>query len=170
VYSSYGYNPKAGIQIIDGETVVTGSNDRVYYKRPSPDGASNAKWDTFTFIVHNGFRKSLVATVTLVPPSGSLVGSNFLLSNEDWTIYGNKVLSPAGFEPYSRGPLLNRYVISTDDKINVQKPGAPDTSLWYFSAPSKFLGNQGIAYGGVLQFTLAGFSGSFDGSNGDVSL
>lgn len=170
VFSNYGYNPKSGTQILDGETVVTGSLDRVYYKRPSPDVATNSKWDTFTFIVHNGLRKSLIATVTLVPPTGALVGSDFLLNGEDWNIYGNKAVSPATFEPYSRGSKLNRYVLSTEDKINVQKTGAPDMSLWYFNAPAKFMGNQGIAYGGQLNFTMAGFSGSFDGSNANVSF
>lgn len=43
VFSAYGYNPKAGVQISSGDTIVTGSIDRVYYKRPSPDAASNSK-------------------------------------------------------------------------------------------------------------------------------
>lgn len=169
VFSSYGYNPKAGVQINSGDTVVSGSNDRVYYKRPSPDASSNSKWDTFTFIVHDGHTKSLVAAVTLVPPGGQLVGSDFLLSNENWIVAGNKAASPAVYEPYSRGAGLNHYILGTDDKINVQKPGGPDSSLWYFNAPSKFLGNQGISYGGSLRFTLSGFSGDFKSSNGDVS-
>ncbi len=128
------------------------------------------QWDTFTFIVYNGFKKSLVATVTIVPPSGNIVGSNFLLSHEDWTVYGNKAITLAQFEPYSRGPALNHYILATDDKINVQRPGGEDSSLWYFNAPSKFLGNQGIAYGGSLTFTLSGFSGDYQKTNGDVCL
>lgn len=171
VFSSYGYNPKAGVQINSGDTVVTGSNDRVYYKRPSPDAASNTKWDTFTFIVHDGHSKSRLATVTVVPPSGQLVGSDFLLSNENWSIVGNKAATAlAVYEPFSRGAALNHYVLGSDDKINVQKPGGPDTSLWYFNAPDKFLGNQGISYGGSLRFTLSGFSGDFKATNGDSHL
>lgn len=170
VYSAYGYNPKSGIQINDGDTIVTGSNNRVYYQRPTPDSATNSKWDTFTFLVHDGKRKSNIANVTLVPPSGNLVGSNFLLGNEDWTITGNKAVTSAIFEPYSRGPQLSHYVLSTDDKINVQKSGGPDTSLWYFNAPSKFLGNLGISYGGYLKFTLSAFSGDFKNSNGNSNL
>jgi hypothetical protein len=45
-----------------------------------------------------------------------------------------------------------------------------DMALWYFSAPSKFLGNKGIAYGGELKFTLSAFSGDFSKSNGDAHL
>lgn len=105
-------------------------------------------------------------TVTLVPPSGSLVGSGFLLGAEGWTISGNKATSvSAAHEPYSRGALLSHYILGSDDKVNVRAAGGPDQSLWYFVAPAKFLGNLGIAYGGSLQFTLAAFSGDFSQQN-----
>jgi hypothetical protein len=39
VYSAYGYEPKAGNAVTTTNTVVTGSNNRIYYKRPSPDAA-----------------------------------------------------------------------------------------------------------------------------------
>jgi hypothetical protein len=108
--------------------------------------------------------------MTLVPPSGALVGSNFLLSNEGWTIVGNKAISsPAKHEPYSRGQAINQYVLGTEDKINVASQGAEDNSLWFFRAPPAFLGNQGIAYGGQLKFTLASFSGDFAALNSHVS-
>lgn len=109
--------------------------------------------------------------MTLVPPSGAIVGSNFLLSNEGWTIVGNKALTmPAKHEPYSRGLAINQYVLGSEDKINVGAQGAEDNSLWYFRAPSSFLGNQGIAYGGQLKFTLASFSGDFNALNSHVCL
>lgn len=44
VYSNYGYEPKFGTMITNTggqETVVTGSNNRVYYTRPKPDVANN---------------------------------------------------------------------------------------------------------------------------------
>lgn len=104
--------------------------------------------------------------ITFVPPSGALVSSGFLLGNEAWTIVGNKIANlPASFETFSRGGL-NNYIIATDDKINVAGAGMPDSSLWYFSAPIKFSGSFGIAYGGALQFTLAAFSGDFMNLNG----
>jgi hypothetical protein len=94
------------------------------------------------------------------------VGSGFLLDAEGWRIEGNKAATvAASYEPYSRGSLLNHYVLGTEDKVNVQATGLPDQSLWYFVAPQKFLGNQGIAYGGSLQFTLASFSGDFANLN-----
>lgn len=109
-------------------------------------------------------------TITIVPPSGALVGSNFLLSNEGWKIVGNKALSSmATFEPYSRGKL-NHYVIGTDDKISVRRDGGEDTALWYFDAPSSFLGNKGVSYGGQLSFMLAAFSGDFKALNDGANL
>jgi hypothetical protein len=126
--------------------------------------------DSFNFTVGNGKYTSLPGTVTLVSPSGYLVGSDFLLNNENWTIIGNKAaFINTNYEPYSRGVQMNRYVYGTDEKINILKAGtfSPDQSLWYFNAPSKFLGNFGIAYGGSLQFTLSGFSGDFMKTNGE---
>ena len=125
-----------------------------------------AQWDAFDFIVISEVGvPSYPGTVTLVPPSGAIVGSGFLLSNEGWTIQGNKAASTsAAYEPYSRGALLSHYILGTDDKINVKGTAgasATDLSLWYFVAPSQFLGNKGISYGGNIQFTLSSFSGDF---------
>lgn len=165
VYSAYGYNPIAGTQITTAGTVVIGSNNRVYYKRPTPDAADNQLWDTFSFTANDGGADSFNATVTLVPPSGALVGTEFLLGNEGWTIVGNKALvTPANFEAYSRGALLNHYVYGTDDKVNVKGSGSDD-SLWYFQAPPSYYGNLGIAYGGFFQYTLALFSGDLTNLN-----
>lgn len=170
VFSQYGYQPVNGAQIMRNSTTVTGSNNRVYYSRPNPDAATNNKWGTFDFIIINSGlnEKSYPGTITLVPPSGALVGSNFLLSHEGWTITGNKarVMHPS-YETFSRGPLLNYYISSTDDVINVPASGMPDQSLWYFEAPPKFHGNHGIAYGGSLSFSIGSFSGDFSRLNGD---
>ena len=126
-----------------------------------------SQWDSFDFTVTDPSGVvSYPGTVTIVPPSGCIVSSDFLLSNELWTIEGNKAASyNTTFEPYSRGSLLNRYILGTDDKINVQNSGDSDKSLWYFVAPSQFLGNVGISYGGSLQFTLSSFSGDFSKLN-----
>jgi hypothetical protein len=77
---------------------------------------------------------------------------------------------PVTHEPYSRGPLLNHYILGADDKINVGMAGGKDESLWYFQAPSNYLGNLGISYGGNLKFTLAAFSGDFSSLNDNVSI
>ncbi len=110
--------------------------------------------------------KSHPGTITLVPPSGSIIGSNFLLGNEGWSITGNKAqVNPTKFEPYSRGALLNYYISGTDDIINVPSANKPDQSLWYFEAPSKYHGNYGISYGGTISFTIGAFSGDFKSMN-----
>lgn len=165
VYSSYGYEPKKGTSITGSDVLVTGSNNRVYYKRPSPDAVGINKWDTFTYATSAGNGESETVTVTLVPPSGALVGSDFLLDRQGWTITGNKVTTDATFEPYSRGALVNHYIFGTDNKVNVNSAGSDDASLWYFEAPSNYLGNQGIAYGGNIKFTQVAFSGNFAKKN-----
>lgn len=48
VFSQYGYQPINGAQFTQNSTVVTGSNNRVYYARPTPDAATNNKV-TFIF-------------------------------------------------------------------------------------------------------------------------
>eukprot|EP01034_Spumella_vulgaris_P026225 gene26225-32766_t len=114
------------------------------------------KWGDFNFsaftinTTSNIVTSSFFATLTLVSPSGNKVNA-----------------AAAGFEPYTRGPLLNHYIIGLDELINIERSGATDQSLWYFDAPSKFSGNLGIAYGGTLQFTLGAFSGDFSQLNGD---
>lgn len=55
--------------------------------------------------------------------------------------------------------------MGTDDLINVATSSASDNSLWYFEAPSKFFGNYGMSYGGVLSFTIGAFSGDFQSLN-----
>ena len=120
------------------------------------------KWGSFQYTVSNGITESNPATITLVSPKGTLIGSDFMLNSERWTVTGNKAtIAPAIFEPYSRGLLLNRYIFGSDDLINIDQKTQIDQSLWYFEAPNSFLGNQGIAYKGALKFTLGAFSGNF---------
>ena len=54
---------------------------------------------------------------------------------------------------------MNHYIYASDNKINIDKNGDTDKSLWFFNAPSKFLGNMGIAYGGFIQFSISIFAG-----------
>jgi len=171
VYSNYGYEPKAGTVIQGSDsTQVTGSQNRVYYKRFAPDAATNQLWTSFTYRVADPKSTSYDGTITLVPPSGAIVGSNFLLNNEGWTIVGNKAPSSATkHEPFSRGKL-NHYVIGTDDKISVNRDGGEDNALWYFQAPDSFLKNKGVTYGGRISFTLGAFSGDFQSLNDHANL
>lgn len=171
VYSEYGYNPKAGTLITTVPVQVTGSNNRIYYKRPDVDIEGELLWSNFSFAVIKDSEDSYAGNISLVAPSGVLTSSNFLLDADDWTIVGNKLPSmPATHEQINRGALQN-YIYGTDDKLNTPSAGAADASLWYFQAPEKYTGNLGIAYGGNLQFTLGSFSGDFTKLNGlDTSL
>ena len=45
-----------------------------------------------------------------------------------------------------------------------------DKALWYFNAPSKMLGNMGIAYGGYISFTMCIFAGDMKKMNQGVNL
>lgn len=171
VYSEYGYEPKAGTLITSVPTLVTGSNNRVYYRRPNIDREDGMLWSNFSYVVIRDTKTSYAGNVSLVAPSGKFTSSSFLMHSEGWTIDGNKVPeTPVIYEPYTNGEL-SHYVYGTDDKINAASSGAADTSLWYFKAPEKFMGNLGNAYGGNLQFIQGSYSGDFSKQNGaDTSL
>lgn len=167
VYSNYGYDPKRGVAIDSPGTVLTGSLNRLVYARPSMDSERNGKWASFTYTVSDGKATSAAGTVTLVPKTGVITTSDFLLGSEEWKIVGNKLpVSSATYEPSSRG-AVNHYIYGMDDLINVGQVGGggSDSAMWYFSAPSKFLGNYGIAYGGELKFTLSSAAGDFSKGN-----
>lgn len=160
VFSDYGYEPKQGAAL-PGGVEVSGSKNRVYYKRPVADKAPVGAWGEFTYTVSDKSATSKPGMVTLVPTSGILVGSNFARNAEGWTITGNKAASvPVSYESSSRG-LLNHYIYGTDDTIHTHLTAGDDTSLWYFQAPSSFLGHHGIAYGGSFDFVLSSFHGDF---------
>jgi hypothetical protein len=72
-------------------------------------------------------------------PGYQLVQSNFYVGTEDWTVEGiDSEIKLDG----NNGKLI---VSDTRDQV------------WYFVAPSKFLGDQSAAYGGKLVFTLGHF-------------
>lgn len=168
VYSDYGYEPKLGSSISSKSVGVTGSMNRILYKRPSADPEIYHQWSRFKYTVNDGQEDSNWGYVTLVPPTGIIAGSDFKNSAESWTIYGNKESSQsATYDTTSRG-LMNKYIYGVDNVVNRDAPNdvvANDFSLWYFDAPSKFTGHQGIAYGGALSFTLSSFTGDFSSSN-----
>jgi hypothetical protein len=115
---------------------------------------------------------SAVGRVTFVPPSGVVAGSAFSRDGEGWSVVGNKGSGsqPVAHEPSSRGSAMNHYVYGSDDVINTDSANGVDRALWYFQAPPKFLGHQGIAYGGHLGFTLASFHGDFAATKLNVGL
>jgi hypothetical protein len=148
---------------------VTGSKgNRIYYQRPAVDQAQVGSWGVMKYTVSDLSDSNQVKSesyegmVTFVPPSGILVGSHFARGHEDWVVVGNKAKQYfVNYEASSRG-ALNHYVYASDDTINTDgTSGGNDKSLWYFKAPSKFLGHHGISYGGQLEFILSSFHGDF---------
>lgn len=162
IYSKYGYDPVAGVEIAAPGTRVTGSRNRVVYKRPPSDVEAYGAWDTFKYTVHDGSATSQEGTIWLLPPSRIVVGSDFTRSSEEWTITGDTASNTAvTYEATSRGSM-NRFIHGTDGLIQIDATSdSCDQSRWSFSAPAAFLGHQGVAYGGALSFSLSSFSGDF---------
>ncbi|RHY86577.1 hypothetical protein DYB31_015865, partial [Aphanomyces astaci] len=72
--------------------------------------------------------------------------------------------------PFSNSPLDSKvwnllYSLFTKAVIQTQPTSTDDAQLWYFTAPSKFLGNQWSTYGGTLTFTLSASEGDFSSSS-----
>mmetsp|Transcript_28393 Transcript_28393/g.56748 ORF Transcript_28393/g.56748 Transcript_28393/m.56748 type:complete len:366 (-) Transcript_28393:46-1143(-) len=164
VYSKYGYDPKKGTEITSvPTTVVDAKGIRILYVRPTPDREGAGDYDRFTYTVSDGTSTSVAGTVVVVGSGVNFRASDFSSNSESWVVEGNRVASSAvTYEASSRGSL-NHYIYATDDTLNMN--GGNDQDLWYFSAPSKFTGWQGVYYGGTLEFTLSSFSGDFSASN-----
>ena len=184
VYSSHGYEPIQGKQITANNTTVTGSNNRVYYK-PAHRRLCSERADSFSYTVFahaqakgeaqakDNPQQAFEGTITIVNTDGTIVCSDFLLGPDGWTIIGNKerVSNPI-YEPYSRNNFINHYIYANDNHnhISTTKRSQRDKALWYFNAPSKMLGNLGIAYGGYISFTMSIFAGDMKQMNQDVNL
>ena len=192
VYSSHGYEPIQGAQITTNHTTVTGSNNRVYYK-PAHRRLCSERADSFSYTVTaqakgdaqvqakitnnpqqaNAPQQAFEGTITTVDSSGTIVCSDFLLGPDDWTIIGNKErVSTPIYEPYSRNNFINHYIYATDNHnhVSTTKRSQRDKALWYFNAPSKMLGNMGIAYGGYISFVMSIFAGDMKKMNQGVNL
>jgi hypothetical protein len=200
VYSSHGYEPIQGTQITTKNTTITGSLNRVYYKqakqrvhlctfktptsceRGDADCSEHADRFSYTVVAHAQVHAQVHnpqqaisngGTITIVDSSGTIVCSDFLLGPDGWTIIGNKErVSAPIYEPYSRNNFINHYIYATDDHnhISTTNPIHRDKALWYFNAPSKMLGNMGIAYGGYISFTMSIFAGDLKQMNQGVNL
>ncbi len=181
-YNTHGYDPKDGTPITTVPTNVTGTGMRVVYQRP-PNPAyvgvvggvyrpphPYGPWARFTYTVTglHTHRTSAPGQVLLLSPTGVMVGSRFDVDPEGWGLVGNHRETQVVYDRTSRG-LQSRFVYATEAHINVGSSGTPgqdpDLVLWYFRAPPVFLGNQALAYGGQLLFTLSSFSGDFAPGN-----
>ena len=95
-----------------------------------------------------------------------LVASNFDTSTDGWTYTDNGRKSPdltydnSRITSSSSGASLSKFVFLADEFQNPDADGV-DQDLWKFVAPSKFYGDQAMAYGGQLCFTLGKASGDF---------
>jgi hypothetical protein len=180
VYSSHGYEPIQGTQITSNNTTIRDSMNRVYYK-PANRRLCSERADSFAYTVtaQATYQTSHEGIVTTVNSHGTIVCSDFLLGPDGWTIIGNKqrVSNPI-YEPYSRNNFINHYIYATDNNIHVatinpmhtQTQINRDKALWYFNAPSKMLGNMGIAYGGYISFVISIFAGDTKKMNKEVNL
>ena len=175
VYNTHGYLPKyeEKNQISSGNTLVTGSSNRVVFVLPSEVGHSQGKWATFTYIVHDGKAGSAEGTVTLVPPGGALAASDFTLGSDGWSVVNNGRTGGGIVHEMTSFGMLNHFVYGTEKEINVDVKTGDDKDRWYFEAPVHFLGFHANSYGGSIEFTLAAFSGdlhSADNLNHDRDL
>lgn len=215
-YVKMGYEPKNGQKIdlgsmVSGEkklpsssvaidsaskVAITEPKQRFFYTRPSPDRfPTNRNYATIDYVIarkSDGYQSS-TGTITIVPPTGALVGSDFSFvaaskvattaAVDGWTIVGNRHVfssvngdvtaqppeSPS-FERFRLGDLHNHYIVGKEDSINIEQAGGSDQQLWYFQAPDKFLGNQAVAYRGHLSFNTVAVSGDFSQMNDLNSL
>jgi len=124
--------------------------------------------------------------VTLLDAANPSLGTDFAAGADGWTVVGNNALSPSAaaapsWEPSTRG-LLSYYIHAKDAVIAGQSErqqaqreaarlacdpatGCSDTQQWYFVAPQRFLGFQGMHYGGEIAFSLMSSAGDFAQNN-----
>jgi len=189
VYATHGYPPKAGAVIAGGDAVA---DNALLWLNPVQAGAetcgkASAAPCRLAYTVNDGATDSKPGYVTFYPEGDSAgVMSDFSASADGWTVAGNggaagAMAASPSWEPSTRG-LLSYYVHAKDASIagqaqaqQAQREGAveacdgaygcSDTQQWYFSAPARFLGFQGHAYGGSFSFLLMSSSGDFAAGN-----
>jgi len=136
---------------------------RLLYVRPTPDRLLNGEWSRFSYTVSDSVTNSEPGQVVLVSPEKKVIASDFSFDSDSWLVAGNRVANtPVQYEASSRGSL-NHYIYATDDTLNMQDDN--DENKWFFQAPAKYLGWQGIVYKGFLEFTMSSFSGDFSAGN-----
>lgn len=153
VFAKYGYEPKKGTAMRDGEEVRAGN--RVFFVRnPLTDDESSSF--SFTF----GYGE---AVVTTVGADMRLATASFEFGAQMWTVTRNSHGREVQWDPSSFGaPSVSRFVAASDALISLDEWGVErNSSRWMFEAPLSFLGDKGAAYGGSLEFTLAALAGDF---------
>jgi len=98
---------------------VTGSFTRVYYRTPDTSFEPFGAWGQIKFRVGDNDGVSGPGTVTIVPPSGIIVGSDFSKDDESWTVVGNKYPQSVKYERFVSRDKLQDFVYATDDVVNL---------------------------------------------------
>ena len=176
-YSAYGYEPKIGSAITDASTTITGSGNRLVYTPPKNKKAPEDRWGWLEWQANDGSSSSTKpGIVALLAPGNLLVQSSFTFGTDGWFVTSNGAGGVStSHSPSSRG-LLNHYIYSRDDEINVDPSTGKDTRLWYFVAPSKFLASaltnptNMLAFGGSLTFTISSQAGDFSPGNMNTNV
>lgn len=165
VYCDYQYTPKEGAVISTVPSTVTCDKPSVLYKYPGDTALPHGPLDRFTFrIVDTASQVSRTGIVHLLTSERLLAASNFNNGAEDWSISTNGGSSAVTYDPSSRGSM-NRYITCVENWIDTNTRTGEDNELWYYSAPSKFLGDMAASYKGTLKFTLSSSSGDFSSGN-----
>lgn len=180
-YSAYGYEPKAGVTISSSGAIVTGSGNRIIYSPPRNKREPDASWGTFEYQCTDTSNTQSVkaGVVALLAPGKKLVHTSYTFGSDSWRVVANGAGGVGIAHSRSSRGLLNHYVFSRDDEINVNSAG-DDTKLWYFVAPPAFLNphpksaptnrHNLLAFGGSLSFTLASQAGDFSHGNLNSNL
>ena len=180
-YSAYGYEPKAGVAISSANTIVTGSGNRIVFSPPRNRKEPAASWGTFQYQCTDTSNTQSVkaGVVSLLAPGNKLVHSSYTFGSDSWSVTANGAGGVGIAHSRSSRGLLNHYVFSKDDEINVNSAG-DDSMLWYFVAPPAFLNpspnaaptnrHNLLAFGGSLSFTLSSQAGDFSAGNMNSNL
>lgn len=166
-YCKYGYEPsKRGAQVT-APTDLNCHSPALLYNFPASKVLPKGELDRFSFSIDSTTHGTSCPGVVHFVDAGDplLVASEFLTDAEGWTLTGNSRSSTAVWDKSSIGSQVNRYVHGTEGWIDLDA-GRTDRALWFFNAPSKFLGisiagGMAGAYGGTLRFVLSSASGDF---------
>ena len=165
-FSAYGYAPKAGATVSSANTIVTGSGNRIVYSPPRNRKEPAASWGTFEYQCTDtsNTQSTKAGVVSLLAPGNKLVHTSYTFGSDAWAVTANGAGGVGISHSRSSRGLLNHYVFSKDDEINVNSAG-DDMKLWYFVAPPAFLNpspnaaptnrHNLLAFGGSLSFTLS---------------
>jgi hypothetical protein len=180
-FSAYGYAPKAGATVSSANTIVTGSGNRIVYSPPRNRKEPAASWGTFEYQCTDtsNTQSTKAGVVSLLAPGNKLVHTSYTFGSDAWAVTANGAGGVGISHSRSSRGLLNHYVFSKDDEINVNSAG-DDTKLWYFVAPPAFLNpspnaaptnrHNLLAFGGSLSFTLSSQAGDFSPGNLNSNL